>query len=100
MDGVERVADLKREEGARVREGEALGTLRSYLASAFANSPKMRASYEEWRAALNDRLRRESFPSWSSRHGPIRAVDTCGSSAASTRRHAMVPLAKPIERRS
>lgn len=40
------------EELAPGDELQHLGTLRSYIARAFSNSPDLRASFEEWRAAL------------------------------------------------
>ena len=54
-----------------------LGTLRSYVASAFANSPELHASYEEWRAALEGPAQARRFPELVLTYGGfIRAVET------------------------
>ncbi len=54
-----------------------LGTLRSYVASAFANSPELRASYEEWRAALERPAQARMLPELVLTYGGfIRAVET------------------------
>ena len=55
----------------------ALGSLRSYIASAFANSPELRASYEEWRASLEGPAQARRFPDLVLTYGGfIRAVET------------------------
>jgi cobalt-zinc-cadmium efflux system outer membrane protein len=54
-----------------------LGTLRSYVASAFANSPELRAAYEEWRAALERPGQARQFPDLVLTYGGfIRSVET------------------------
>ncbi|MGB5704026.1 MAG: TolC family protein [Polyangiales bacterium] len=59
------------------RKLESLGTLRTYVASAFANSPELRASYEEWRAALQGPAQARRFPELVLTYGGfIRAVET------------------------
>jgi cobalt-zinc-cadmium efflux system outer membrane protein len=56
---------------------QSLGTLRSYVASAFANSPELRASYEQWRAALEGPAQARRFPELVLTYGGfIRAVET------------------------
>lgn len=58
-------------------ELQALGTLRSYVATAFANSPELRASYEQWRAALERPAQARRFPELVLTYGGfIRAVET------------------------
>lgn len=58
-------------------EPRALGTLRSYVAKAFANSPELRASYEEWHAALERPAQARRFPELVLTYGGfIRAVET------------------------
>ena len=63
---------------SRPREApQPLGTLRSYVASAFANSPELRASYEAWRAALEGPAQARRFPELVLTYGGfIRAVET------------------------
>jgi outer membrane protein TolC len=70
---------VQRDEGepAPDEELQTLGTLRSYVASAFANSPDLRASYEEWRAALERPAQARKFPELVLTYGGfIRAVET------------------------
>lgn len=56
---------------------QGLGTLRSYVAAAFANSPDLRASYEEWRASLESPAQARRFPDLVLTYGGfIRAVET------------------------
>ena len=58
-------------------EHEPLGTLRSYVARAFANSPDLRASFEEWRAALAQPAQARKLPEPVLTYGGfIRAVET------------------------
>lgn len=67
--------------GAPAREdpgpAQPLGSLRSYVANAFSNSPDLRASYEEWRAALAGPAQARKFPELVLTYGGfIRAVET------------------------
>jgi outer membrane protein TolC len=55
----------------------ALGTLRSYVAAAFSNSPALRASFEQWRAALEQPAQAREIPGLVLTYGGfIRAVET------------------------
>lgn len=71
-------AQARSEEGSRTdQELQTLGTLRSYVATAFANSPDLRASYEGWRAALEGPAQARRFPELVLTYGGfIRAVET------------------------
>ncbi len=54
-----------------------LGTLRSYVAAAFSNSPSLRASFEEWRAALERPAQARELPGLVISYGGfIRSVET------------------------
>jgi cobalt-zinc-cadmium efflux system outer membrane protein len=58
-------------------EFQRLGTLRSYIASAFSNSPDLRASFEQWRAALARPAQARKLPELQLTYGGfIRAVET------------------------
>ena len=58
-------------------EPQDLGTLRSYVAAAFASSPELRASYEQWRASLQGPAQARKFPELVLTYGGfIRAVET------------------------
>ena len=68
----------REEGGSGPREQlEGLGTLRSYMATAFSNSPDLRASFEEWRAALAQPAQARELPNLVLTYGGfIRAVET------------------------
>lgn len=56
---------------------EPLGTLRSYIVRAFANSPDLRASFEQWRARLERPAQARKLPEPVLTYGGfIRAVET------------------------
>lgn len=56
---------------------EPLGTLPSYIARAFAHSPELRASFEEWRAALARPAQARKLPELLLTYGGfIRSVET------------------------
>jgi outer membrane protein TolC len=58
-------------------ELQPLGTLRSYVARAFSNSPDLRASFEEWRATLAQPAQARKLPEPVLTYGGfIRAVET------------------------
>lgn len=66
---------VEAEEGGQEEQG--LGTLRSYVARAFSNSPALRASFEEWRAALEQPAQARELPGLVLTYGGfIRAVET------------------------
>ena len=65
------------EHGSAHDPEQRLGTLRSYVASAFAHSPELRAAYEEWRAALEGPRQARKFPELVLTYGGfIRSVET------------------------
>jgi outer membrane protein TolC len=69
----------QREEGGSGprQQLEGLGTLRSYMATAFSNSPDLRASFEEWRASLTQPAQARELPNLVLTYGGfIRAVET------------------------
>jgi len=75
--------ELGREEPTRAsaesprEESRQLGTLRSYVAAAFSNSPALRASFEEWRAALEGPAQARELPGLVINYGGfIRSVET------------------------
>jgi outer membrane protein TolC len=71
------VAQGEEHESASDEELQALGTLRSYVARAFSHSPELRASYEEWRAALAGPDQARKFPELILTYGGfIRSVET------------------------
>lgn len=58
-------------------EPQRLGTLRSYVAMAFSSSPDLRASFEEWRAALARPAQARKLPELVLTYGGfIRTVET------------------------
>ena len=65
------------EELAPADELQHLGTLRSYVARAFSNSPDLRVSFEEWRAALARTGQARKLPELVLTYGGfIRTVET------------------------
>lgn len=71
------LAQRDQDESALDDELQRLGTLRSYVAMAFSNSPDLRASFEEWRAALARPAQARKLPELVLTYGGfIRTVET------------------------
>jgi cobalt-zinc-cadmium efflux system outer membrane protein len=75
--GSSALAQPTADESSSGQELQRLGTLRSYIVRAFSNSPDLRASFEEWRAALARPAQARKLPELVLTYGGfIRSVET------------------------